>query len=103
VLQVGGVVWTVAMAFLIDRLGSNRGFLLSAVSITVIDEAGFSFPLLAVVAMASGFCIVAPGRQATRWLQRPIRPAFAQRESAGVWALAVRAPSLVRWLNLSFL
>lgn len=97
-LQVGGVIGTVAMGLLIDRLGFSRvlvpGFLLAALSIAMIGQSGVSLPLLATAVMVSGFCIVG-AQPAVNALAATIYPTRVRATGIG-WSLGIgRAGSIV--------
>jgi len=95
-LQVGGVIGTVGMGFLIDRLGFYRvlvpALLLASVSIAMIGQSGM--PLLAVAVVVSGFCVVG-AQPAINALAATIYPTRVRATGIG-WTLGIgRAGSIV--------
>ena len=97
-LQIGGVIGTVAMGVLIDRLGFYRvlvpALLLAAASIAMIGQSGLPLPLLAAVVMMSGFCIVG-AQPAVNALAATIYPTRVRATGIG-WSLGIgRAGSIV--------
>jgi AAHS family 4-hydroxybenzoate transporter-like MFS transporter len=97
-LQVGGVVGTVGMGFLIDRLGFYRilvpALLLAALSIAMIGHAGMPLALLATTVTVSGFCIVG-AQPAINALAAMIYPTGVRATGVG-WSLGIgRAGSIV--------
>ncbi|KWF32685.1 4-hydroxybenzoate transporter [Burkholderia diffusa] len=97
-LQVGGLIGTVAMGFLIDRLGFYRvlvpALLLAAVSIAMIGRSGIPLALLATAVIISGFCIVG-AQPAINALAATIYPTRVRATGIG-WSLGIgRAGSIV--------
>lgn len=97
-LQVGGVIGTVAMGFMIDRLGFYRilvpALLAAAVSIAMIGQSGLPLALLATAVLISGFCIVG-AQPAINALAATIYPTRVRATGIG-WSLGIgRAGSII--------
>ncbi|MBB4846127.1 AAHS family 4-hydroxybenzoate transporter-like MFS transporter [Paucibacter oligotrophus] len=91
VLQLGGVLGTVLMGPVIDRIGFYRmllpSFALAVFSIAMIGQPGLSLPLLFLVVMVTGFCIVG-GQPAINALAATYYPTTLRSTGIG-WSLGV--------------
>jgi AAHS family 4-hydroxybenzoate transporter-like MFS transporter len=97
-LQVGGVVGTVAMGPLIDRIGFYRVlvpvFAVAVVAIAVIGQPALPLALLLAVVMVSGFCVVG-AQPALIALASGVYPTTVRATGMG-WSLGIgRAGSIV--------
>jgi AAHS family 4-hydroxybenzoate transporter-like MFS transporter len=97
-LQVGGVVGTVAMGPLIDRVGFYRVlvpvFAVAVLAIGVIGQPALPLALLLAVVMVSGFCVVG-AQPALIALASSVYPTTVRATGMG-WSLGVgRAGSIV--------
>ena len=97
-LQVGGVVGTVAMGPLIDRVGFYRVlvpiFAVAVVSIAVIGQPAMPLALLLAVVTVSGFCVVG-AQPALIALASSVYPTTVRATGMG-WSLGIgRAGSIV--------
>ncbi|WP_307867024.1 MFS transporter [Variovorax sp. E3] len=97
-LQVGGVVGTVAMGPLIDRIGFYRVlvpvFAVAVVTIAVIGQPALPLALLLAVVMVSGFCVVG-AQPALIALASGVYPTTVRATGMG-WSLGIgRAGSIV--------
>ncbi len=105
-LQVGGVVGTVAMGPLIDRVGFYRVlvpvFAVAAVAIAVIGQPALPLLLLLVVVAVSGFCVVG-AQPALIALASGVYPTTVRATGMG-WSLgigragSIAGPVLAGWL-----
>ncbi|MFP5406173.1 MAG: MFS transporter, partial [Gammaproteobacteria bacterium] len=90
-LQVGGVIGTLAMGPIIDRVGFMRvlvpSFLVAGVAITLIGQAGIPLALLFVIVLIAGFCIVG-GQPAVNALAATYYPTTLRSTGVG-WSLGV--------------
>ncbi len=90
-LQVGGVVGTLLMGPIIDRVGFYRVlvpvFAVAAVMIALIGQPGLSLPVLFVVVTITGFCIVG-GQPAVNALAATYYPT-AERSTGVGWSLGI--------------
>lgn len=90
-LQVGGVVGTVAMGPVIDRVGFRRVlvpvFAVAAVAIALIGRAGLPAPVLFGVVTAAGLCIIG-GQPAVNALAASYYPTSLRSTGIG-WSLGV--------------
>jgi AAHS family 4-hydroxybenzoate transporter-like MFS transporter len=90
-LQVGGVVGTVLMGPIIDRVGFYKllipSFVLAAVTIALIGQPGISLPMLFLVVVITGFCIVG-GQPAVNALAATFYPTTLRSTGIG-WSLGV--------------
>lgn len=100
-LQVGGVLGTLLMGPVIDRIGFFKVlvpcFLIAAGTITMIGQPGVALALLFAVVVVTGFCIIggqpAASRRSTPWLRPTTRPRCAPPASAGASTSAASARS----------
>lgn len=90
-LQVGGVLGTVMMGPIIDRIGFHKmlvpAFALAAITIALIGQPGISLPVLFVVVVITGFCIVG-GQPAVNALAATYYPTTLRSTGIG-WSLGV--------------
>jgi len=90
-LQVGGVVGTVAMGPVIDRVGFRRVlvpvFAVAAVAIALIGRAGLPAPVLFGVVTVAGLCIIG-GQPAVNALAASYYPTSLRSTGIG-WSLGV--------------
>jgi AAHS family 4-hydroxybenzoate transporter-like MFS transporter len=90
-LQVGGVIGTVLMGPIIDRIGFFKllvpSFLVAAVTIVLIGQPGIPLPMLFVVVLITGFCIVG-GQPAVNALAGTYYPTNLRSTGIG-WSLGV--------------
>jgi len=90
-LQIGGVVGSVLMGPVIDRIGFYKmlvpSFALAAVTIALIGQPGISLPQLFFVVVVSGFCIVG-GQPAVNALAATYYPTSLRSTGIG-WSLGV--------------
>jgi len=90
-LQVGGVIGTVLMGPIIDRIGFFKllvpSFLVAAVTIVLIGQPGIPLPMLFVVVLITGFCIVG-GQPAVNALAGTYYPTKLRSTGIG-WSLGV--------------
>jgi AAHS family 4-hydroxybenzoate transporter-like MFS transporter len=96
-LQVGGVVGTVAMGPLIDRWGFYKvlvpSFLVAVITIAAMGQPGLPMALLLVVVATAGFCVVG-GQPAVNALAATVYPTSSRATGVG-WSLGVgRAGSI---------
>jgi AAHS family 4-hydroxybenzoate transporter-like MFS transporter len=97
-LQVGGVVGTLAMGPVIDRVGFFKvlvpTFLLAALTIAAIGQPGLSLSMLFVVVAVTGLCIIG-GQPAVNALAATYYPTALRSTGVG-WSLGVgRVGSIV--------
>jgi AAHS family 4-hydroxybenzoate transporter-like MFS transporter len=97
-LQFGGVLGTVAMGLMIDRVGFYRvlipAFAIATCSVYAIGQPALSLGLLFVVVFVSGICIVG-GQPAINALAATIYPTTVRSTGVG-WSLGIgRAGSIV--------
>jgi len=97
-LQVGGVVGTVVMGPIIDRIGFFRmlvpTFLVAAVTIALIGQPGIPLAMLFAVVLITGFCIVG-GQPAVNALAATYYPTKLRSTGIG-WGLGIgRVGSIV--------
>ncbi|RDK11305.1 MFS transporter [Cupriavidus lacunae] len=97
-LQAGGVVGTLAMGPVIDRIGFGKvlvpAFLLAAVTIATIGQPGLPLALLFVVVALTGLCIIG-GQPAVNALAATYYPTTLRSTGVG-WSLGVgRVGSIV--------
>jgi AAHS family 4-hydroxybenzoate transporter-like MFS transporter len=97
-LQVGGVVGTVAMGPLIDRIGFYRVlvpvFAIAVLAIGVIGQPALPLALMLAVVMVSGFCVVG-AQPALIALASSVYPTTVRATGMG-WSLGIgRAGSIV--------
>jgi AAHS family 4-hydroxybenzoate transporter-like MFS transporter len=98
ILQVGGTIGTVGLAWLIGRLGFvpvlTAAFGLASVTIALIGQPGFSIPLLFALAFIAGWCVVG-GQPGINALAGTFYPTFLRSTGVG-WGLGVgRAGAIV--------
>ena len=98
VLQLGGVLGTIAMGPVIDRIGFYRvlvpAFGIAALAVWAIGQPSLSFGMLCVVVFVSGVCIVG-GQPAINALAATLYPTTIRSTGVG-WSLGVgRAGSIV--------
>ena len=90
-LQVGGVVGTLVMGPIIDRVGFYKVlvpvFLVAAVTIVLIGQPGVSLPLLFTVVTITGLCIIG-GQPAVNALAATYYPTTLRSTGIG-WSLGV--------------
>ncbi len=90
-LQVGGVLGTVLMGPLIDRIGFYKllapSFGLAAITIALIGQPGIALPVLFVLVVVTGFCIVG-GQPAVNALAATYYPTSLRSTGIG-WSLGV--------------
>lgn len=90
-LQVGGVVGTLLMGPVIDRIGFFKvlvpSFLLAALTIAMIGQQGIALPLLFLVVTVTGFCIIG-GQPAVNALAATYYPTTLRSTGVG-WSLGV--------------
>lgn len=90
-LQAGGVLGTVLMGPIIDRIGFYKllapSFGLAAVTIALIGQPGIQLPVLFVVVIVTGFCIVG-GQPAVNALAATYYPTTLRSTGIG-WSLGV--------------
>ena len=90
-LQVGGVVGTLVMGPLIDRVGFYKVlvpvFLVAAVTIVMIGQPGVSLPLLFTVVTITGLCIIG-GQPAVNALAATYYPTALRSTGIG-WSLGI--------------
>jgi AAHS family 4-hydroxybenzoate transporter-like MFS transporter len=97
-LQLGGVVGTIVMGPVIDRVGFRRvlvpAFITAAVAIALIGRAGMPVGLLFAVVAAAGLCIVG-GQPAVNALAGTYYPTALRSTGIG-WSLGIgRVGSIV--------
>src|SRR5206468_2766902 len=97
-LQVGGVMGTVAMGPIIDRIGFYRvlvpTFLVAALTIFAIGQPGIPLALLFATVIVTGFCIIG-GQPAVNALAATYYPTTLRSTGVG-WSLGVgRVGSIV--------
>jgi AAHS family 4-hydroxybenzoate transporter-like MFS transporter len=90
-LQVGGIIGTLTLGFIINRFGFTRVliacFLLASASVAAIGSVAASLPLLIVTVAISGFCIVG-GQPALNALAGTYYPTSLRSTGIG-WSLGV--------------
>lgn len=90
-LQVGGVLGTLLMGPVIDRIGFFKVlvpcFALAALSIALIGQPGIGLPLLFLVVMVTGFCIIG-GQPAVNALAATYYPTALRSTGLG-WSLGI--------------
>ncbi len=90
-LQVGGVIGTLLMGPAIDRVGFFKvlvpSFLVAAVTIAMIGQPGVTLPLLFLVVLITGFCIVG-GQPAVNALAATTYPTTLRSTGVG-WSLGI--------------
>ena len=90
-LQAGGVIGTVLMGPVIDRIGFYKmlvpSFALAAFTIAMIGQPGISLPLLFAAVVVTGFCIVG-GQPAVNALAATYYPTTLRSTGIG-WSLGV--------------
>jgi AAHS family 4-hydroxybenzoate transporter-like MFS transporter len=90
-LQVGGVIGTIVMGPIIDRIGFFKllvpVFLVAAVTIATIGQPGVSLSLLFVVVVITGFCIIG-GQPAVNALAATYYPTTLRSTGIG-WSLGI--------------
>lgn len=97
-LQVGGVLGTLLMGPVIDRVGFFKvlvpSFLFAAVTITMIGQPGVALPVLFAVVTLTGFCIIG-GQPAVNALAATYYPTALRSTGVG-WSLGIgRVGSIV--------
>lgn len=97
-LQVGGVVGTVAMGPLIDRWGFFKvlvpSFLVAVLTIAAMGQPGLPFGMLVAAVAVGGFCVVG-GQPAVNALAATVYPTASRATGVG-WSLGIgRAGSIV--------
>jgi MFS transporter, AAHS family, 4-hydroxybenzoate transporter len=98
ILQVGGTVGTVGLAWLIGRLGFipvlTASFGLASVTIALIGQPGFSIALLFVLVFIAGWCVVG-GQPGINALAGSFYPTYLRSTGVG-WGLGIgRAGAIV--------
>jgi AAHS family 4-hydroxybenzoate transporter-like MFS transporter len=105
-LQVGALIGTVVLGWLIERLGFIRVlsacFVIACINVALIGKPGLPLFLLYTVVFVAGWCIsgAQPGinaLSATRCRPLTIPLTCDPPESAGAWELAASEPSLGRY------
>jgi MFS transporter, AAHS family, 4-hydroxybenzoate transporter len=90
-LQLGGVIGTLVMGPIIDRVGFFKmlvpSFLVAAVAIVLIGQPGVSLPLLFVIVVITGFCIIG-GQPAVNALAATYYPTTLRSTGIG-WSLGI--------------
>jgi AAHS family 4-hydroxybenzoate transporter-like MFS transporter len=90
-LQVGGVIGTLTLGRLIDRLGFVRVlavcFLIACVTVGLIGHVAAALPVLVAVVFVAGFCIVG-GQPAVNALAATYYPTTLRATGIG-WSLGV--------------
>ncbi len=97
-LQVGGVLGTLLMGPVIDRVGFFKvlvpSFLLAALTIAMIGQPGVALPVLFIVVVVTGFCIIG-GQPAVNALAATYYPTTLRSTGVG-WSLGIgRVGSIV--------
>src|SRR5258705_3569117 len=97
-LQVGGVVGTLLMGPVIDRIGFFKvlvpSFILAALTIAMIGQPGVALPVLFLVVTVTGFCIIG-GQPAVNALAATYYPTTLRSTGVG-WSLGIgRVGSIV--------
>ena len=90
-LWIGGVAGTVLMGPVIDRIGFYKvlvpAFLVAAVTIVLIGQPGLTLPILFVVVLVTGFCIIG-SQPAVNALAATYYPT-AERSTGIGWSLGI--------------
>ena len=90
-LQVGGTIGTLAMGWIIDRVGFHRvlipTFLLAALTIALIGQPSIGIALLFAAITIAGFCIVG-GQPAVNALAASYYPTSLRATGVG-WSLGI--------------
>jgi AAHS family 4-hydroxybenzoate transporter-like MFS transporter len=89
--QVGGIVGTLVLAYLIERFGSHRvlagAYFAAAILIAAIGQAGSAIELIIPAVFAAGFCVVGAQIGANA-LTATFYPTFIRSTGVG-WALGI--------------